>query len=72
MLIFTLGAGAIGLLAASVSKALGATRVVAVDVNSERLKLAEAMGADITINAKEVPDLRQELMRITNGDGFPR
>ena len=46
-------------------------QVVIVDINEDRLKLAKEMGADMTINTKEV-DLKTEVMRITKGDGFPR
>ena len=41
------------------------------DINDERLRLAKEMGADETINSLEV-DLKTEVMKITNGDGFPR
>jgi len=70
--VLILGAGAIGLLAASVSKALGARRVVCVDVNDERLSLAVKMGADVVVNSTKIKDLREELMRLTSGDGFSR
>lgn len=68
--VLVLGAGAIGLLA-SAAKALGAKKVVVVDINDERLRLAKEMGADETINSLEV-DLKTEVMKMTNGDGFPR
>lgn len=41
------------------------------DINKERLKLAEKMGADVTINCQEV-DLHEEIMRLTSGDGVAR
>ena len=65
------GAGAIGLLATSVAKALGASRIMIADINEERLQLAKKMGADVLINCKET-NLHQEVMRLTNGDGVPR
>lgn len=43
------GAGPIGLLTLMVAKAYGATRVVLTDINKERLKLADELGADATI-----------------------
>ena len=46
-------------------------KVIVVDINNERLRLAEEMGADETINSLEV-DLKTEVMKKTNGDGFPR
>ena len=45
--------------------------MVVVDINNERLRLAKEMGADETINSLEV-DLKTEVMKMTNGDGFPR
>jgi len=69
--VLIIGAGAIGLLATAVSKALGASKVMIADINSERLQLAKEMGADVLINCKEV-NLQQEVMRLTNGDGVPR
>ena len=54
------------------SKALGARRVVCVDVNDERLSLAVKMGADVVVNSTKIKDLREELMRLTGGDGFSR
>ena len=69
--VLIIGAGAIGLLAASIAKAMGATTVMIADINSQRLELAKKMGADITINCKEV-DLYQEVMKLTNNDGVPR
>ena len=41
------------------------------DINDERLRLAKEMGADETVNSLEV-DLKTEVMKMTNGDGFPR
>jgi threonine 3-dehydrogenase len=47
------GVGPIGLMAVDVAKAMGASWVVAVDVNDYRLGLAKQVGADLTINAKD-------------------
>ena len=69
--VLVIGAGAIGLLATSVAKALGASRIMIADINEERLQLAKKMGADVLINCKET-NLHQEVMRLTNGDGVPR
>ena len=69
--VLVIGAGAIGLLAASVAKALGAKKIMIADINEERLQLAQKMGADILINCKKV-NLHEEVMRLTNGDGVPR
>ena len=69
--VLVIGAGAIGLLATSVAKALGASRVIIADINAERLQLAKKMGADATINCKEV-DLHSEVMRLTQNNGVSR
>jgi len=47
------GIGAVGLAAIMAAKIAGATKVIAVDINSERLKLAAELGATHTVNAKE-------------------
>ena len=49
-----LGCGPIGLFAIAASKAVGAARVIATDVREERLKLAQAVGADVTLDARQV------------------
>lgn len=50
------GCGPIGLSAIMLCKKLGATEIIAVDVNDYRLKMAEKLGATMTINAlKEDP-----------------
>ena len=52
-------------------KALGASRVIAVDVKPECLDLAVQMGADITINPTKV-SLGDEIMKLTNQNGVQR
>jgi len=49
-----LGCGPIGLFAIAAAKAVGAARVIATDVREERLKLAQAVGADLTLDARQV------------------
>ena len=66
--VLIIGAGAIGLLAAACAKALGASKILVADINSDRLQLAKTMGADVIINSRET-DLQCEVMRLTNGDG---
>lgn len=61
----------VGLLTCSVGKALGASRVIAVDVKSECLDLAVKMGADITVNPTQV-SLGDEIMKLTNQNGVQR
>lgn len=62
------GAGPIGCMAASICKALGARNVVVSDNNSYRLKLADKMGADktININSENIEDCFDKL-KISNG-----
>lgn len=45
-----LGAGPIGILLAQTAKGLGAKSVLITDVSDKRLKLAESVGADYTVN----------------------
>lgn len=47
------GAGAVGLAAVMAARATGATTIIAVDVNADRLKLALELGASHVINSSE-------------------
>ena len=49
--VIIVGAGTIGLLAMQCAKALGARSVTAIDINSERLALAQHLGADFIYNS---------------------
>ena len=63
------GAGPIGIMAAAISKHVGARYVVITDVNDYRLELAKKMGATKTVNvAKE--DLRQVMGDLGMTEGF--
>ena len=62
-----LGLGAIGLLSVQWLKSLGA-KVVAVDIFDDKLKLAEILGADYSINGK-TQDVVKTVMEITGGIG---
>lgn len=55
------GAGPIGCMAAGVAKQVGARHVVVTDINPDRLKLAEKMGATLTV------DVRKETIRSAQG-----
>ena len=46
------GVGTIGLMAVSVAQAAGASRIIAVDVDPRRLKVAETLGANLTLDAR--------------------
>ncbi len=58
------GIGAVGLAAIMAAKVAGATKVIAVDINPERLALAAEIGATHTINGKEV-DVVAKIQEIT-------
>lgn len=58
------GCGGAGLAAVAVAHAIGA-RVIAVDIRSEPLGLAERLGAEVTLNGKEVDDIPQAIREIT-------
>lgn len=58
------GIGAVGLAAIMAAKVAGATKVIAVDINPERLALAAEIGATHTINGKEV-DAVAKIQEIT-------
>uniref|UniRef100_A0A0B7BHM8 Enoyl reductase (ER) domain-containing protein n=1 Tax=Arion vulgaris TaxID=1028688 RepID=A0A0B7BHM8_9EUPU len=69
--VLVIGSGPVGLMAQAVSKALGAKRVVATDVEDGKLELARKLGADITVNVKNT-DLKEFVMKLTNGVGVDR
>ena len=62
------GCGPIGLMAVAVARALGASRVIAADLNPLRLKTAEIMGADraIKVDDENVADVVRDM---TGGEG---
>ena len=63
-----LGCGPIGLFAIAAAKAAGASRVIATDVREERLKLARAVGADLTLDARQVK-VADVILQETGGVG---
>ncbi|WP_201289275.1 NAD(P)-dependent alcohol dehydrogenase [Pelistega ratti] len=60
--------GPIGLCATAGARLLGATTIIAVDGNDERLAIAKQLGADITVNFRHA-DVIDEVMKITKGRG---
>lgn len=62
------GCGPIGLMVVGACKTHGARRVIACDILPEKLKLAEAMGADVTVNSAQ-RDIIQAVRRETGGIG---
>lgn len=63
-----LGAGTIGLMVLQAVRAYGATRIIAVDLEDNRLELAEKLGATATINAKG-KDVPREIGALCGPDG---
>jgi L-iditol 2-dehydrogenase len=62
------GAGMIGLLVVQVLRARGCGRIIAIDLEEEKLKLASRFGATHTIKAGE-PDLPKKIQALTSGRG---
>lgn len=63
-----IGCCPIGLMAIAVAKAVGASTVLAIDINDYRLKLAEKMGATHVIHSK-LHDPIAYVEQLTNGSG---
>lgn len=64
--VVVLGCGGIGLNLVQIAAALGA-RVIAVDILDEKLDWARRLGAEVTLNPKQVERLDKEVRRITGG-----
>lgn len=62
------GSGMIGLLVIQAIRLAGAARVIAVDIDDSKLKIAQSLGADYALNAKQV-DVAKEVMALTGGRG---
>lgn len=62
------GSGCIGLVSMMALKAMGVTRIIAVDVMPKRLEKALELGATDIINGKET-DTVEEILRLTGGAG---
>ena len=60
--------GPIGLCTTAGARLLGATTIIAVDGNDHRLGIAKKMGADVTLNFRNV-DVVDEVMKLTGGKG---
>lgn len=66
--VVVLAQGPIGLCATAGARLLGATTIIAVDGNDHRLEIARKMGADVTLNFRNV-DVVEEVMKLTKGRG---
>lgn len=62
------GSGMIGLLVIQAIRLAGCSQVIAVDLDSSRLELAQQLGADVGLKADEV-DVPTEVKKLTNGHG---
>jgi threonine 3-dehydrogenase len=62
------GCGPIGLMGVNVAKAYGAKKIIAIEVNEYRLKLAKELGADVIINPID-EDVIKRVRFETNGQG---
>lgn len=60
------GCGGVGLSAIMIARAIGA-RVVAVDIDDEKLERARALGASVTVNSRTVSDAVQTVRDETGG-----
>lgn len=60
--------GPIGLCATAGAKLMGATTIITVDGNDQRLEISKKMGADVTLNFRNV-DVVEEVMKLTGGRG---
>ena len=61
------GAGGLGDLAIQYAKKVFNARVVAVDINQDKLELAKESGADLVVNGKEVEDVAGYIQAKTGG-----
>ncbi len=63
--VLIVGSGISGLLHIKLARALGAGRIIAVDINEYRLNAARQYGADAIINAKD--NIRESLLKVNDG-----
>lgn len=66
--VVVLGAGPIGLLTASVAKKYGANEVLITDLSDYKLKVAESLGIDYTVNVKK-EDLVKVVKNVFGSEG---
>ncbi|MDR1406207.1 MAG: alcohol dehydrogenase catalytic domain-containing protein [Prevotellaceae bacterium] len=66
--IVVIGCG-LGIIHGALARLRGAAPVIVIGDNAERLRMAEQMCADHTVNIKETPDAVAEVMKLTGGIG---
>jgi 2-desacetyl-2-hydroxyethyl bacteriochlorophyllide A dehydrogenase len=64
-----LGAGTIGLGVIAFLKNAGAGLITVTEVNEKRTEVAKQLGADYVFNPQKVPNLKEEVLRLTYGLG---
>lgn len=62
------GCGPIGLFGVNIAKAVGSKKIIAIEVNDYRIKLAKELGADVVINPLK-EDVIQRVLEETGGLG---
>jgi (R,R)-butanediol dehydrogenase / meso-butanediol dehydrogenase / diacetyl reductase len=62
------GVGGIGSFILSAAAAKGIKRLIAVDIDDQRLQTAKALGAETVIDARTV-DVAERILEVTDGDG---
>lgn len=62
------GCGPIGLMGVNIAKAVGAKKIIAIEVNDYRINLAKELGADVVINPLK-EDVIQRVLEETDGAG---
>lgn len=60
------GCGGVGLSAIMIAHAMGA-RVIAVDIEDQKLAFAKAIGAEIILNARKIEDIPTHIVELTKG-----
>ena len=67
--IVVFGLGTVGLTAVMGAKYLGVKKIIAVDIQPLKFKVAQEVGATDIINPKETPDVVAKIKELTNGVG---
>lgn len=62
------GCGPIGLMGVNISKAIGAKKIIAIELNDYRINLAKELGADVVINPLK-ENVINRVLEETNGKG---
>ena len=66
--VLIIGAGPIGQFAIGLSELFGASKIISIDINDNRLEVSKKMGADYTINPQRQDSIKT-VLALTEGDG---